>query len=122
MQRLFATDTAIRANLSVRFDAGKKQRQGVLLRLGESRVRVQSMHQPQPYERLTLVVTETGRKDPLKIQVEVTRVRQPEGDGGTQIGDAAFDAKVTGSNTAATMARLRALIQSLEGGPAQARG
>jgi hypothetical protein len=113
VQRLFAADTAVRANLGVQFDVGKKRRQGVLLRLGESRVRVKSLHQPQLYDRLTLQISEPGRKDPLQFQVEVTRVRQPERDGGTAVGESAFDARLTGNNSAAVMTRLRGLVQAL---------
>lgn len=111
VQALFAVDHAVRAERPLQFDAAKKRRSGVLLRLGETKVRIRSAHVPQLYERIQVVLpAAAGQKDGALLQCEVIRVRGVEADGG----EAAFDARITGGNSAQTMARVRDIMSELE--------
>lgn len=107
VQALFATDQAIRVEIPVEFESGKKKRTGVLLRLSESKLRIRSAHQPEVYERMTVTLTGSrGPKDTVILKCEVTRSRLADGEGG----ESAFDTKLTGGNPPGVMAKLRALI------------
>lgn len=116
VQQLFAVDLAVRADRPIQFEAGKKKRAGVLVRLAESKMRIRSTYQPQLYERIVVALPPAeGRKDSAQVQCEVVRVRTPDSEGS----EAAFDARVTGGNSAQTMARVRSYIAELE--PTQGR-
>ncbi len=116
VQALFAVDQAVRADMPVQFESGKKRRSGVMVRVAESKFRIRSSHQLQLYERIVVVIPATpGRKDTAMVQCEVIRVRPPDGDAN----EPSFDARVTGGNTAQTMTRVRSLIAQLE--PTQGR-
>jgi hypothetical protein len=116
VQQLFAVDLAVRADRPIQFEATKKKRAGVLLRLAESKLRIRSGYQPQLYERIVVALPPAeGRKDSAMVQCEVVRVRAPDSEGG----ESAFDARVTGGNSAQIMTRLRAFIAELE--PPQGR-
>lgn len=113
VQALFATDQAIRVEMPVMFESGKKKRTGVLLRLSESKLRIRSAHQPDLYERMTVTMTGSGGpKDVVLLRCEITRVRLADGEGG----ESAFDAKLTGGNPPATMVKLRAIIAQFDQG------
>lgn len=115
VQALFATDQAIRVEMPVMFESGKKKRTGVLLRLSESKLRIRSAHQPELYERMTVTMTGSGGpKDLVLLRCEITRVRLADGEGG----ESAFDARLTGGNPPATMSKLRAIIAQFGQGEA----
>lgn len=115
LQAIFAAPHAIRADLEVQFQDGRKKRDGVALRLSESRLRIAATQQPEPYQRLKVYLPRPDEpKKKIAVDCEVTRVREPEGEG--QPGR--FDLRVNGSNSPKTMAALRELIDWIEhGGP-----
>ena len=108
---LFAVDLAVRADRPIQFEAAKKKRPGVLLRLGETKMRIRAGYSPQLYDRITVFLPPIrGKKDAVPVQCEVTRVRTPEADGH----EAAFDVRLTANNTALVMAAIRAFMAETE--------
>ncbi len=109
--QLFVGELAHRMELKVQFEAGprKKKFGGVLLRLAESKIRIQTATLPSLYERITVFVPgRAGPKDVVTVRCEVTRVH--EGDG--EPANATFDAKLSaGGNPPTVMAKLRELMQ-----------
>lgn len=116
--QLFTGEQALRVDLPVTFEAGpkKKKYKGMLLRLGESKLRVRATTLPEMYERVTVFVPgKGGAKDLLTIKCEVTRVKTGESDGG----DPCFDARLTSAgNPPTVMAKLRKLLEDQSSGPA----
>ncbi|MSP91984.1 MAG: hypothetical protein EXR79_09335 [Myxococcales bacterium] len=111
VQKLFAVDTAIRSELPIQFESGKKKHDGVLQRVAESKLRIRSTHLPQLYERLVVLLPgPLGVKDVLPLRCEVTRVR-PAGEGV----DSSFDVRTAGGNPPAVMERLRQMIATTDG-------
>ena len=111
VQQLFSVDHAVRAERPVTFESGKKKRQGTLLRLSESKLRVRAPVVPIMYERIVIQLpAPRGTKDAVAVRCEVTRIRSAETDGGEQ----SFDAKLTGANDPQTMARLRQLMTEMQ--------
>ena len=111
VQQLFSVDLAVRAERPVTFESGKKKRQGVAVRLAESKIRVRAPVMPALYERITIFLpAPRGGKDHVALRCEVTRIRQAEVEGMEQ----SFDAKLTGGNEPATMARLRQLMSEMQ--------
>lgn len=112
--QLFAGEFAHRMDLRVQFESGPKKRKtdGVLLRLGDSKLRIRSPNPPSYYERITVIIQgKGGPKDVLRVLCEVTRVHDGDGDAN----QATFDARLSaGGNPPAVMAKLRELMQ---GGP-----
>ena len=111
VQQLFSVDQAVRTERPVTFESGKKKRQGTVLRLSESKLRVRAPVMPTPYERIAITLPAPhGTKDTVVIRCEVTRIRAADSEGGEQ----SFDAKLTGANDPATMARLRLLMTEMQ--------
>ena len=111
VQSVFGVDMAIRCDLPVSFGSGRSKRQGHLLRLAESRLRISSEHQPGLYERIdVLIPAPDGGKGKITLRCEVTRIREPDSD----TAPIAFDMRLAGSNTPKQMQALRELIRSFE--------
>ncbi len=111
VQQLFTVDHAVRTDRPVTFESAKKKRQGTVLRLAETKVRVRAPVLPTLYERIVIhLPAPRGGKESVAIRCEVTRIRAAETEGGEQ----SFDAKMSGSNDPMTMARLRQLMSEME--------
>ena len=111
VQQLFSVDQAVRTERPVTFESAKKKRQGTVLRLSESKVRVRAPVVPTMYERIVITLpAPKGTKESVVIRCEVTRIRPSDQEGGEQ----SFDAKLTGANDPATMARLRVLMSEMQ--------
>ena len=111
VQQLFTVDHAVRTDRPVTFESAKKKRQGTVLRLAETKVRVRAPVLPTLYERIVIhLPSPRGGKESVAIRCEVTRIRAAETEGGEQ----SFDAKMSGSNDPMTMARLRQLMSEME--------
>lgn len=112
VEQVFGIDLAVRCDLPVLFGSGRKKRQGNLLRMAESRLRIESDHQPALYERLDVVIpVGEGGKTKVTLNCEVTRIREPQEEGAP----IAFDMRLASSNPPKQMNALRDLIRSLEG-------
>jgi len=115
VQNVFGVDMAIRCDLPVVFGSGRAKRQGQLLRLAESRLRIASDHQPGLYERLAVTIPDpAGGKSKIQLDCEVTRIREPD----DEEANIAFDMRLAGSNSPKQMQALRKLIRSFEAPPA----
>lgn len=113
IQNLFNVDMAIRCELPAIFQIGKKKYQGQLIRLAESRLRVQSAEKhPHLYQRMKVYLDPVGGgKGKIVLQCEVTRIRDSQDDSGV----VAFDVRLSaGTNSPKEMNALRALMQSFE--------
>ena len=113
IQNLFNVDMAIRCELPTMFQIGKKKYQGQLIRLAESRLRVQSSDKhPHLYQRMKIYLDPVGGgKNKIVLQCEVTRIRDSQDDSGV----VAFDVRLSaGTNSPKEMNALRALMQSFE--------
>ncbi len=112
---VFGVDLAVRCDLPVIFGSGRAKRDGQLLRLAESRLRIASAHQPGLYERLNVLIPDpAGGKAKVNLDCEVTRIREPDDDEAP----IAFDMRLAGSNSPKQMQALRKLIRSFEAPPA----
>ena len=111
VQSVFSVDFALRVELGVQFQIGRKKHDGVLIRLAESRFRIRSEVTPKLYQLIHVhLPPPAGEKRKTQVRCEVTRIREPE----SEDQDAAFDMRVSGGNNPKTMTALRALIQALE--------
>lgn len=118
IQNLFNVDMAIRCDLPATYQLGKKKHAGTLIRLAESRIRLQTEGKsPNLYSRLKVLLSPAdGGKNKITLHCEVTRVREPQDDGG----QVAFDMRVSpGTTSAKDMVALRALLKSFEAPSAQ---
>ncbi len=114
VQALFARDTAVRADRPVQFEFNRKKYKGVLQRLAETKLRIQTAHMPELYDRvLVYLPAPQGQKDPIALQCVVARMRPPDNDSS----DGSFDAQINASNPPLTMARLRLVLVELETPP-----
>lgn len=111
---IFSVDMAIRCDLPATFQVGKKKKYtGTLIRLSESKLRLQTTDmQPTIYQRLTVLIEPAGGgKNKITLQCEITRIRESQEEGGP----VAFDMRVSaGTNPPKQMNALRTLIQSFE--------
>jgi len=111
VQSVFSVDFALRTEFPVQFQGGRKKRDGVVIRLAESRLRIRSEHQPKLYELLKVhLPPPPGEKRKVTIRCEVTRIREVE-EGGDLT---AFDMRISGGNSPKVMNALRQLIKSFE--------
>lgn len=112
VQSVFAVDFALRVELAVQFQVGRKKHDGTLMRLAESRFRIRSDAPPRLYELIHVwLPPPPGEKRKFSVRCEVTRIRVPEGEGDPT----AFDMRVSGGNTPKTMTLMRKLIAGLDG-------
>ena len=119
VQNLFAVDMAIRCDLPAVFQVGKKKFNGQLIRLAESRLRLQSTEkQPHLYQRMKVMLDPVdGGKTKITLNCEVTRIRETQQEGGA----IAFDMRLSaGTNPPKEMEALRSLMQSFEAPSARA--
>jgi hypothetical protein len=111
LSEVFAVDIALRCDLAVQIQMGRKKYDGVLVRLSESKLRVSSRNPPDIYQSLQLNLPDPmGGKKPFPLRVEVMRVRESE----NEDGPVAFDLRVAPSNKPREMNQLRALIKSYQ--------
>lgn len=108
---VFAVDIAVRCDLQVQLQIGRKKYNGVVLRLAESKLRVASPAEPQLYQRLQVLFPDpTGGKKPFVIPAEVVRIREREGDENP----VSYDMRISPGTSPKEMNLLRALIKTFQ--------
>ncbi len=106
---IFAVDFAVRTEISCNIVMGRKKADGHIIRLAESKLRLQSQQQPDMYQRIQVALMPAdGGKKPFSLQCEVMRIRDRAEEGAP----CAFDVRVSPGNSPKDMASLRAVIQA----------
>lgn len=104
---IFAVDIAVRTEISCNIVMGRKKTDGRVIRLAESKLRLQCQQEPEMYQRIQVALMPAdGGKKPFSLQCEVMRIRDRAEEGAP----CAFDVRVSPGNSPKDMTSLRAVI------------